>query len=464
MVYMRKKSDLYKYQVKATKHIKDSYGSMSWQSVGLGKTIISMTAIEELLDSYQICGCLVVGPVKVIEAVWMQEAAIWEHTKRLTFSMVRGTPKERREALSRRADIYLINYEQLQWLTDTLKEDWIKLERLLPFDMVVFDEISKMKNATSKRCRAFVKILPYFKYRVGLTGTPATNGVIDLHGQFLMVDGGHRLGPNITGFRQRWFIQNMWSMKWEPRRNATKEIEERIADITLEMSAEDYLELPPLVTVDHTVKLSDDLMEKYREFEKELFLTLGDGDVEAFNAAAKSMKARQLASGAVYTDESRTTYSVFHDEKLDTLEELIEEMGDKPLLVCYQFIHDQKRIKERFPQVEFFNNRDIVGIVERWNKGEIKLLAGHSASMSHGLNLQHGGHHICWFGLPWSLEQYDQSIGRLQRNGQKSKTVFNHRIICEDTIETVIAEALENKGTTQRDLREAIKVYQLAKG
>jgi SNF2 family DNA or RNA helicase len=278
-----------------------------------------------------------------------------------------------------------------------------------------------------------------------------------------MVDGGHRLGPNITGFRQRWFVQNQWSMKWEPRRNAAEEIKERISDITLEMSAEDYLELPPLVTVDHKIKLSEPLMAQYKEFEKELFLALDSGDVEAFNAAAKSMKCRQLANGAVYTDESRSTFATMHNEKLDMLEELIDEMGDKPLLVCYQFLHDKARISERFPQVEFFNNKDIVGTVARWNRGEIKLLAGHPASMSHGLNLQHGGHHICWFGLPWSLEQYDQAIGRLQRNGQKSKTVFNHRIICEDTIETVIAEALEQKGSTQKDLREAIKQYQLRK-
>jgi SNF2 family DNA or RNA helicase len=346
-----------------------------------------------------------------------------------------------------------------------LQKEWLKKKQPLPFDMVVFDEISKMKHSTAKRGRAFCKILPYFHYRVGLTGTPATNGLIDLHGQFLIVDGGFRLGPNITGYRERWFTLNQYSRRYVPRMGAMKAIEERIYDITLEMSQEQYLpELPPLVDVDRLLTLPDEVMEKYLEFEEEFFIEIGEDEVEAFNAAAKSMKCRQLANGAVYTSEDRSQWTLFHDEKLDMLEEIVEELNGEPLLIGYQFKHDAARIKERFPDAVFLDSKNVAEKVKLWNDGKIKILAGHPASMGHGLNLQHGGHHICWFGLPWALELYQQLIGRLLRNGQKGSKIFNHRLIAKGTVEEIMATVVKQKDATQKTLRDAVKRYRETKG
>jgi SNF2 family DNA or RNA helicase len=463
---LKSESDLYKYQRTAVQHILGLNGSMLWMDIGLGKTVVSLTAISNLLDSFKIRGALVVSTVKIVEAVWQQEVEEWEHTRHLRCSLVRGTPSERMTALMDKAkDIYLINYEQLMWLQKTLQEHWIDKERLLPFDLIVFDEVSKMKNSTSKRAKAFKKMLPHFPYRIGLTGTPAANGYQDLHGQYLVVDGGVRLGPNISTFRDRWFIQNPYSYKYQPRTGAPKEIRKRIADITLEMNKADYLELPPFQDIDYNISLPPEVMQKYVKFEKEYFVSIGSDEVEAFNAAAKSTKCRQLANGAVYVTDADTgkrtgEWSHFHDEKLDTLAEIIESLNGKPLLVCYQFIHDRERLQKCFPKAVFMDGKsDTADIVNRWNKGKIQLLMGHPKSMGHGLNLQYGGHHIAWFGLTWSGEEYWQAIGRLFRTGQKN-TVMNHRIIAKGTIEhLVMSPVLKDKNATQEKMRYAVKVY-----
>jgi len=451
-------TDLYPYQSYAKDYILSKNGSMLWLDIGLGKTIIALTAIEALLDQYKAKGALVIAPVKVVEAVWMQEAAKWCHTKRLTFSMVRGTPKERKAALLKPAEIYLINYESIQWLEKTLESLFFKN---LPFDIVVFDEISKMKHTTSKRSRAFYKLLPHMTYRVGLTGTPASNGVIDLHGQYMVVDGGARLGPNITSYRERYFTYNQYSRKYQPRRGSTKEIISKITDITIEMAADDYLQLPPLVDVDRTLKLPDDILKQYKEFAKDFFLEINGDELEVFSSSAKSAKERQLANGAVYTNQpgEERAWTVFHDEKLDMLEELVDELNGQPLLVCYQFIHDKIRIKERFPDAVFIDNNNVAPIVEDWTNGKTKILVGHPQSMGHGLNLQYGGNHICWFGLTYNLEHYEQAIGRLLRNGQKKHTVFNHRLLAEGTIEDWISKVISSKDATQDTIRRAVKNY-----
>lgn len=465
------KENLYPYQVESVDHILGRNGSMLWLDIGLGKTITSLTAIEKLLDQYKITGALVFAPKTVVEAVWKQEAAKWSHTGRLKFSLIVGTPAQRLKALMTPADVYLTNYEQIQWLLGKKKtkttaatagvlfDHWLDEGKRLPFDMVVFDEISKLKTSTSKRSRAVTKILPLMKYRVGLTGTPAANGLIDLHGQFLMVDGGHRLGPNITSFRNRWFMQDAYNMKWLPRRGAMDDIQKRISDITLEMKAVDYLQLPPLVDQDITIVLPKKVQDQYKKFEKEFFLSMDSGEVEAFNAGAKSTKCRQLANGAVYVGEDRSEWAQFHEEKLDAVEEIVNDLAGKPLLLCYQFKHDVARLLKRFPEAVCLAKERTAETVERWNRGEIKLLIGHPASMGHGLNLQFGGNHVLWFGLPWSLELYDQAIGRLLRNGQKGETVINHRVIVEGTIEMAIAAALKTKGATQENLRAAVKEY-----
>jgi SNF2 family DNA or RNA helicase len=480
-----KKSDLYPYQKEAVDHILSKNGSMLWLDIGLGKTPITLTAIERLLDQFKISGALVLAPKKVVEAVWEQESQKWEHTQRLRFSAILGTPKQRMNALKTPADVYLINYEQIGWLIGkyvnksyntrrglrktysvfskgVMFTHWLDLGKRLPFDMVVYDEISKLKNSTGKRFKAFTKVLPLFNYRVGLTGTPSANGLIDLHGQFLMVDGGHRLGPNITGFRTRWFMQNAYNMKWIPRRGAMNSITEQIADITLEMKASDYLQLPPLINQDIHIDLPKELKDQYRAFETEFFLELDSGgEVEAFNAGAKSMKCRQLANGAVYVGEAGGPWEEFHSAKLDAVSDIVEELDGKPLLICYQFIHDKERLMARFPDAVALDRKDTAGKVLAWNDGKIRILIGHPGSMGHGLNLQFGGNHVLWFGLPWSLELYMQAIGRLLRNGQKGQAVINHRIITDGTIEMAVLIALSYKNANQDDLRAAVKQYRI---
>lgn len=464
---MRSPTDLYEYQRQAVNFIISRNGSALWLDIGLGKTVISLTAIEQLLDEYEIRAALVVAPKAVIDAVWEQEAALWSHTKRLRFSRIQGTQAQRVAALLTPADIYLVNYENLPWLFSGLKgterrnatvsplKDHFK-GRLLPFDMIVFDEISKMKTSTAKRSKSLREYLPLLKYRVGLTGSPAANGLIDLHGQYFAIDGGRRLGPNITYYRDRWFVQSLNGHKYLPRRGALEEIRRQVSDITLEMSKNDYLQLPPLVENDIVVKLPETAMDRYRQFEDEFYTELETAPVEAFNEGVLSIKCRQLANGAAYCGEGGE-WSEFHEAKLDALEELVASVGDKPLLVCYQFKHDEARIRKRFPQAVSMKDSAIADISARWNRGEIKLLIGHPASMGHGLNLQYGGNNIAWFGLPWSLELYEQAIGRLLRNGQKGSVVMNHRLIAGGTVEEIMASVLKAKDTTQTGLREAIR-------
>lgn len=482
------RGDLYPYELEGVDHILGRNGSMLWLDIGLGKTIITLTAIERLLDQFKISGALILAPKKVVEAVWEQESLKWDHTQNLKFSAIIGTPKQRLIALETPADVYLINYEQIDWLIGryvnksyttrmgakkthnvfspgVVFSHWLDLGKRLPFDMVVFDEISKLKTSTSKRSRAFTKVLHMFNYRVGLTGTPAANGLIDLHGQFLMVDGGHRLGPNITGYRTRWFMQNAYNMRWIPRRGAMDSIKKQISGITLEMKSSDYLQLPPLIDQDIHIDLPKELKDQYKKFEAEFFLELDSGGaVEAFNAGAKSMKCRQLANGAVYVGEAGGPWEEFHSAKIDAVVDIVNELDGKPLLVCYQFKHDKERLMAKFPEAIPLDRKDTAGKVEAWNRGEIKMMIGHPGSMGHGLNLQYGGNHVLWFGLPWSLELYMQAIGRLLRNGQKGHAVFNHRIITDGTIELAVLEALKYKDATQEDLREAVKQYRMNGG
>lgn len=469
---MLTRDNIYPYQNTGIAHILNRNGSMLWLDMGLGKTVITLTAIERLLDQYKVSAVLVLAPLAVVKAVWRQEAERWQHTKHLRVTaVVSDDPKERVRMLQTPADVYLINYEQLQWLlgrTSTKKvgasrgvlfSHWIDKGKRLPFDAVVFDEISKLKKATSKRAKAFAKILPQMRYRIGLTGTPAANGLPDLHGQFLMIDGGKRLGPNITGFRNRWLIQSPYNHKWLPRKGAPDEIKELVSDITLEMKEEDYLDLPPLITQDINIELPPAILKQYKDFEDEFFLELDSAEIEAFNSGAKSTKCRQLANGACYVDESGRDWVKAHDLKLDALADLAESLGDKTLIVFYQFTHDLERILARFPDAVAMTSKNTAEAVTQWNAGEIKMMVCHPASAGHGLNLQHGGNHIAWFGLPWSLEHYLQAIARLKRQGQKAEAVVNHRLLVDDTVEQAISEALKAKDATQTTLRAAVKEY-----
>lgn len=398
----------------------------------------------------------------------MQEVQEWEHTQWLTSTLIRGDEEERLNALNQYKDLYLINYENLPWLQTTLQKHWLDEGKLLPFDIVVFDEISKMKTSTSKRTKAFAKILPHFIYRIGLTGTPASNGYIGLHGQYLMIDGGERLGPNITSFRDRWFNHNPYSHRYVPQRGALASIRKKISDITLEVSENDHIDLPEVIERDYLLEMPQEIKKTYEEFEKEFFIEIEGQDVEAFNAAAKSAKCRQLANGAVYVKDldplgeaKGKPWVLFHEMKLQALDELIYSLQGMPLLLCYQFIHDKERLIERYKNVVFLDSKtDTASTIQKWNEGKIQLLAGHPASMAHGLNLQKGSHHIAWFGIPWDLELWLQAIGRLRRTGQKSKHVFCHKFIAKDTMEeALISPALKTKNATQETLRSEVKKY-----
>lgn len=456
---MKDRGMLHHYQVRGVEHIKKNLAGALWMDIGTGKTITSLTAIEDLMDKGEVYGVLVIAPLRICQSVWMQEALEWKHTSRLTFSLVHGTPQDRVAALRRKAFIYLVNYENLQWLSDQLIKKYLSRGKHLPFNMVVMDEVSKMSSSTSKRVKAFLRLLPYTMRRIGLTGTPATNGYQKLHGQYLCLDGGTRLGRHKTKFEARFFEQDYMGYKLKLRPGSKELIEDAIKDITYPVDAKDYLELPKKTILDIPIQLPKHARDIYNELEEEFFTEIDGEEIEVFNAAARSTKCLQICNGAIYTDETRN-FAEVHQGKLDALEDILEEMAEKPLLVCYSFRSDAKRIKQRFKTAVDVKDRPADQIVSDWNRGDIPLLIGHPGSMGHGLNLQYGGHHMVWFGLPWDLELYDQAIGRLDRQGQKYP-VFVHRLIAEGTIEEeAVKPVLSMKGSVQDALKRAIKKHQ----
>lgn len=455
---MRPRSMLHTYQREAVVKIKTNLSSALWMEVGTGKTITTLTAIEELMDECHVYGTLVISTKRIVEAVWRQEAKEWEHTTDFSFSLISGTPAQRLRQLFRRADIYLINYENIPWLIDALIQFWLSRGKHLPFNMIVLDEVSKMANATSQRVKAFCKIYPYVARKVGLTGTPATNGLVKLHGQYLVLDGGVRLGRSKTKFISKYFETDYMGYSLSLREGAKEAIRAEIQDMTYIAAASDHLDLPALTVVDINIQWEKQGRDIYDEMETEFFIQLSDGSVEAFNQTSKSTKLLQICSGFVYTEEPRQTLHV-HNQKLDALAELIEELDGTPLLVCNGFIADADRIKARFPTAVSIKDDSADVIVARWNRGEIPILVGHPASMGHGLNLQHGGNHLAWFSLTWDLEYYEQAIGRLMRQGQ-TKPVFVHRLLMDNSMDNVVIEALSAKGNTQAAIKNAIKHYQ----
>jgi SNF2 family DNA or RNA helicase len=463
---MRSIVDLRPYQVADAMFLVSSAEAVLWSDVGLGKTATTLTAIVELFDRCELTGVLIVAPLSVVKTVWMQEAEEWEHTQHLRFSAVIGSAANRANALQRNADIYLVNYENIPWLcgmVDTMR----RVGAPAPFNMIVYDESTKMKNGTSKRVKATVKhLLPHMTRRVALTGTPAPNGLLDLFGQYLCIDGGRRLGKGITWYKQCYFISDYMGYAWTIRPGAGNEIYTKISDITRERKKEDYLDLPPVIINDMRVQLTGEARKKYNQLERDFFLELDEGCVEAMNAASLSGKCLQAANGACYIESGRgsidKTWVKIHDEKLDRLLDVIEDASGSPILISYNFKHDLERIKKAIPTAVSIKDGPLDEIVEKWNRGEIPILLGHPASMGHGLNLQHGGHQLIMFGLTWNLELYLQVIGRLDRPGQEN-TVIVTRLLVENTIEEMVAEALTNKATTQADLRSAIQEYRRRK-
>lgn len=417
--------------------------------MGLGKTSITLTAINDLLfDRFEIHKVLVVAPLRVARDTWGTEIEKWEHLKNLRYSVVVGTERERLNALRTSADVYIINRENIQWLVE---------ESGLPFDfdMAVIDELSSFKNHQSKRFRAFMKSRPKLKRIVGLTGTPAGNGLMDLFAEFKLLDMGERLGRLIGQYRNAYFQPDkrngMVIYSYKPLPNAEQQIYDKISDITISMKAADHLKMPELISAEYTVQLSEKEREKYDHLKKELVLSTEDNEVTAANAASLTNKLSQMANGAVYSDDE--SIIEIHDRKLDALEDIIESMNGKPLLIAYWFKHDLERIRKQFDVREIKSSEDI----SDWNSGKIPVALIHPASAGHGLNLQSGGSALVWFGLTWSLELYQQTNARLWRQGQSADTVVIQHIIAKGTIDEQIMKVLKSKDTTQAALITAVK-------
>lgn len=433
--------------------------------MGLGKTVISLTDImRRLWDDFSINKALVIAPIRVAEDTWSRESAKWDHLQDLRISKVLGTVKQRVSALETAADVYVINRENVVWLVEYLGQKW-------DFDCVVVDELSSFKNPNSKRFKALRKVIRRAKVFLGLTGTPAPNGYIDLWSQIYLIDGGQRLGKTLTAYRQKFFHPGRGKghvvYEWVMNKGAKEEIDRLLSDICLSMSKEDWLQMPDIIFNDVIVKMDKQARKLYDEFEKEKVLPLLEGKViddvdeaDTFvagtTAATVSMKLLQMANGSVYDDDG----SVFHihDAKLDALDEIAEANPGQPLLVFYGYKHDLERIKKRFADAVILNEGDTQDIITRWNAGQIPMLLCHPASAGHGLNLQEGGHIAVWFGLNWSLELYQQANARLHRQGQE-KSVIIHHIICQDTIDERVMDALNKKDTTQRSLLDSLKAY-----
>lgn len=461
---------LHDYQKRAVNHQCSHPQSMLWLDMGLGKTVITLTSLAHLLGTGFLRGVIIVAPIRVIRLVWRQEALKWQHTKHLRFSMVAGTKDQRTRALLRPADVYLMNYDVLGWLAETLQTYFVSKNRPLPFNGIVWDEVSKMKNSTTDRVRSFMKIANQFDWATGLTGTPASNGYKDLHGQFLVVDGGKRLGTSKTAFRTR-FYKKVGPYKEVPFDDTETIIKQLIGDITLEMSAEDYNPLPDLIINNVEIDMPDDLRDRYEQLEKEFFLVLDSGkEIEVFNQAALTNKCLQFSNGAMYPIAGLPLWEPVHELKLDALEEILDEAQGSPVLCAYAYRSDAQRIMERFKKLNPINLTDcksegsLVEAMRRWQSGECPLMIGHPASMGHGIDgLQKNGHILVWYGLNWSLDLYEQFNARVRRQGQGAP-VMCHRILMQDTLDQAQALALDEKASTQTALRNAVKQYRQQKG
>ena len=442
------------YQEYATRFIEEHPVAALILGMGLGKSVITLTAIEHLMhDSFEVRKVLVIAPLRVAASTWPDEIRKWDHLSSLTFSVAVGTRDERIAALRHNADITIINRENIPWLVE---------ESGVPFDydMVVIDELSSFKNHRTKRFRSLMKARPKVKRIVGLTGTPAPNGLMDLWAEFRLLDGGKRLGRFIGQYRERWFLPDkrnqMVVFSYKPKEGAENEIYSAIADITVSMKAMERIRMPELIETEMKVSMSGSERKAYDSMKKDLVLSLPGGAITASNAASLYGKLMQLSSGAVYTDEE--SFTQIHRRKLDALEDAIESMNGKPLLIAYWFRHERTRISELLTGlgISWKEISDEASIRE-WNKGKLQAAIIHPASAGHGLNLQSGGSTLLWFTVPWSLELYQQTVARLWRQGQKEETTVVIHLITEGTIDERVLAALRRKDQTQEALLEAVK-------
>ena len=442
------------YQAYAIDYIETHPIASIFLDMGLGKTSITLTAISNLLfDSFEVHKVLVIAPLRVARDTWTAEAQKWDHLKGLRCSVAVGTVAERKAALLHQADIYIINRENIGWL---IEESGIPFD----FDMVVIDELSSFKNHNTKRFKSLLKVRPKVSRIVGLTGTPASNGLMDLWAEFRILDMGQRLGRFITKYRTDYFMPDKRNgqviYSYKPLPFAEKAIYQKIEDITISMKSTDHLQMPELISSEHPVNLSAEEQMHYDELRKDLVLSIGDGEITASNAASLSGKLSQMANGAIYDDNGNSIH--IHDRKLDALEDIIEAANGKPLLVAYWFKHDFERITERLKNLHIpYSSLDDSVSIRRWNNGEIPVALIHPASAGHGLNLQSGGSSLVWFGLTWSLELYQQTVARLWRQGQTANTVVVQHIVAQGTIDNRIIKALSQKEHTQTALIDAVK-------
>lgn len=442
------------YQNFIANRVSDPNSVGVFADMGLGKTVSTLTGFLIIRKEHN--KCLIVAPKKVAESVWEDEINKWDHLEHLKISKILGSPKDRLKALQNKADLYIINRENLVWLVNLYGSNW-------PFDLIIIDELSSFKNSTSKRFKAFKLILRYTKKIIGLTGTPAPNGLLDLWSQVYLLDKGKRLGETISQFREKYFetdkrnAHTIFSYKLKKGDTLLgedffeKEIYDRIGDICFSMKSKDYIDLPDLIDNNQYIHFDKELQKRYDDFERDQVLKILDTELTAINAAALTQKLLQFANGFVY-DENKKSHSV-HIEKLEKLDELVEELNGKPVLVFYGFVADKEEILHKFKYAKTLDsNKEI----KDWNEGKIKMLVAHPASAGHGLNLQFGGSHIIWYSSPWSLELYLQGCKRLHRPGIKVP-VINTRIIAKNTIDEDVIKALSDKTKLQDAVISAVK-------
>lgn len=441
------------YQEYGIKRVIDTKALGLMLDMGLGKTIITLTAFKELkFHRFEVAKALVIAPKKVAESTWTEEVNKWKHLRDIRVNLVLGTQKQRIKALNTPGDIWVINRENVEWLVNYYQNQW-------PFDMVIIDEMSSFKNHRAKRFKALNCVRPHINRIVGLTGTPAPNGLIDLWAQIYLLDRGERLGKYISHYRERYFnpghMQNNVVFNYRLKKGSEESIQEKISDICVSMKSEDYLTLPERIDNIIPVKLNDKAQKEYNDFERIAVLDTIEGEVTATSAAALNNKLLQLANGAVYTDEEG--YAEINKAKLDVFVETVEALNGKSALVFYNFRHDLERIQKALKKLKLRvkvlkDDED----VKAWNRGEIDILLTHPASAAYGLNLQQGGHNVIWFGLNYSLELYQQANKRLHRQGQR-ETVYIHHLVTEGTRDEDVIKALQGKADVQDELLESLK-------
>ena len=441
------------YQAYCEKQIVDKPALALWLEMGLGKTIITLSAIQELkYNRFAVNRVLIVAPKKVAEATWQTEAAKWDHTKHLRFSTIMGGAQKRIRQTNAIADVYVINRDNLVWLVDYYRNDW-------PFDMVVLDESTSFKNHQSKRWKAIKSIRARISRIVELTGTPSPQGLLDLWAQVYLLDQGARLGKSIGQFRTRYFDPDKRNattiFTYKPRDGTEQAVQSLISDVCISMKAEDYISLPECIHDVIPVVLDPAAEKAYKQLERDAVLQVDEDTINAGSAAVLANKLLQLCNGAVYDDLHRI--KEIHGCKLEALQELVERLSGEHLLLFYAFQHDRDRILEAFAKsklrVRVYSNPDDA---DAWNAGQVDILLAHPASCAYGLNRQRGGHHVCWFGLNWSLELYQQANARLHRQGQ-DKPVFVHHLVVQDGMDQEVMAALESKAGTQEGLMQALK-------